>query len=73
MSDWLPNPAEVEIAGTYYPPILVSAILGILAMVFTTKWLARRRLFRFVYYPNVVMLAMTILYTLLIGTILVPA
>ncbi len=73
MSDLLPNPAEVEILGTYFPPILLSAILGILAMVFTTKWLARRRLFRFMYFPNVIMLAMTILYTLIIGTVLIPA
>ncbi len=69
----LPNPAEFEIMGTYFPPILLSAILGILAMVFTTRWLARRRLFRFFYHPNLVMLAMTILYTLIIGTFLIPA
>lgn len=73
MSDLLPNPAEVEFLGTYFPPILLSAILGILAMVFTTRWLARRRLFRYIYLPNVIMLAMTILYTLIIGTFLIPA
>ena len=69
----LPNPAEFEILGTYFPPILLSAILGILAMVFTTRWLARRRLFRYLYFPNVVMFAMAILYTLIIGTFLIPA
>ena len=69
----LPNPAEVEIMGTYYPPILLSGILGILAMVFTTRWLARRGWFRYVFFPNVVMFAMTIIYTLIIGTFLIPA
>ena len=73
MSDLLPNPAEVEILGTYYPPILLSGILGILAMVFTTRWLARRRLFRYAYFPNLIMLAMTVIYTLIIGTFLIPA
>ena len=67
------NPAEVEILGTYYPPILLSAILGILAMVFTTRWLARRGWFRYVIYPNLVMLAMTVIYTLIIGTFVIPA
>ena len=69
----LPNPAEVEILGTYYPPILLSGLLGIIAMVLTTRWLARRGLFRYVLFPNVVMLAMTIIYTLIIGTFVIPA
>ena len=73
MSEFLPNPAEVEVLGTYYPPIFLSGILGLLAMVFTTKWLARRRLFRYLYFPNVIMLAMAVIYTLIIGTFLIPA
>jgi hypothetical protein len=69
----LPNPTEVEILGTYYPPILLSGLLGIIAMVLTTRWLARRGWFRYVFFPNVVMLAMTIIYTLIIGTFVIPA
>ena len=69
----LPNPSEVEILGTYYPPILLAGLLGIIAMVLTTRWLARRHLFRYVFFPNLVMLAMTIIYTLIIGTFLIPA
>jgi len=73
MNGILPSPAEFEIAGTYYPPILLSAILGILAMVLTTRWLVRRHLFRYVFFPNLVMFAMTVIYTLIIGTFVIPA
>ena len=67
-----PNPAEVEILGTYYPPILLSGLLGILAMVLTTRWLARRHLFRYVFFPNLIMLAQVAIYTVLIGTFVIP-
>ncbi len=73
MRDMLPNPAEFEILGTYFPPILLATILGIIAMVLTTRWLARRRLLRYFAFPNLSMLALTVLYTIIIGTFLVPA
>ncbi|MDJ0951590.1 MAG: DUF1656 domain-containing protein [Alphaproteobacteria bacterium] len=69
----LPNPAEVEILGTYFPPILLCAILGIVAMVLTTRWLNRRRLFRYVLFPNLVMLVLAIIYTLILSTFVIPA
>lgn len=73
MRDLLPTPAEVEILDSYFPPILLAILLGILAMLLTTWWLNRRRLFRYVYFPNVVMLALTIIYTVIIGTFVIPA
>ena len=69
----IPNPAEFEILGTYFPPILLATILGIIAMVLTTQWLARRRLLRYFVFPNLSMLALTILYTIIIGTFVIPA
>ncbi len=69
----LPIPAEVEIAGTYFPPVLLAAILGIIAMMLTTRWLNRYRLFRYVFFPNVVMFAMAAIYTVIIGTFVIPS
>ncbi len=73
MTDFLPIPREVEILGAYYPPILVTAILASVAMVMTTNWLNRRRLFRYAYFPNLMMLAMFAIYSVIIGTFLVPS
>lgn len=65
-------PMEVEIAGTYYPPLLLAAILGTIGMVLTTKLLNRYRLFRFVFFPNLIMMAQVAIYTVLIGTFVIP-
>ncbi len=73
MRNFLPFPAEVEVFDTYFPPSLLAVILGTIAMVLTTKLLNRYRLFRYVYFPNLVMLAMMVIYTVFIGTFLIPA
>ena len=73
MGDLLPIPAEVEIFGTYYPPVLLTVILALIAMVLTTKWLNRKRLFRYTFFPNLVMLAMVAVYTVIIGTFVIPS
>ncbi|MDJ0950680.1 MAG: DUF1656 domain-containing protein [Alphaproteobacteria bacterium] len=73
MRDMLPIPTEVEILGTYYPPILLTLILAAAAMVLTTWLLNRRRLFRYVFFPNLVMLAVVAIYTVIIGTFVIPS
>ncbi len=73
MRDLLPIPTEVEVFGTYFPPVLLTLMLAAFAMYLTTKWLNRRRLFRYVYFPNLVMLAMVAIYTVIIGTFVIPS
>ncbi len=73
MRNLLPHPAEVEIFGTYFPPILLAAILGIIAMMLTTRWLARRRLLRYLIFPNFSMTALAVIYTVIIATFVIPA
>jgi hypothetical protein len=73
MRDFLPIPAEVEIAGTYFPPVLLAFILGVIAMVLTVKVLNRYRMSRYFFFPNLVMLALVIIYTLIIGTFVFPS
>jgi hypothetical protein len=72
MTDLLPIPAEVEIFGVYWPPLLLAVILGTIAMVVTIRLLNRHRLSRFFVLPEFVMLAMIALYTVTIGTFLIP-
>ncbi len=66
-------PMEVEILGSYFPPLLVAAILGTIAMILTTKLLNRYRLYRYVFFPNLMMAAQVAIYTVLIGTFVIPA
>ena len=65
-------PAEISIAGVYFPPLLLAGLLGALAAGLTALTLNRYRLSRFFYYPPLIFLALTVIYTGLIGTIFIP-
>ncbi len=72
MIDWLPIPAEVDTFGVYWPPLLLAATLGCIATVVTIRLLNRYRLSRFFILPEFVMLSMIAIYTVIIGTFLIP-
>ena len=72
MTDILPIPAEVSTFGVYWPPLLLAAILGTIATVVTVRLFNRHRLSRFFILPEFVMLAMIAIYTVIIGTFLIP-
>ena len=72
MNDLLPVPAEVDIYGIYWPPLLIAVILGTIAMVVTVRLFNRHRLSRFFMLPEFVMLAMIAIYTVIIGTFVIP-
>ena len=72
MREFFPISAEIEIMGTYYPPLLIDGALGTIAMVLTLWLLLRYRLTRYFFFPNVVMLALVIIYTAIIGTFVIP-
>ena len=65
-------PSEVNIFGVYFPPLLLAAILGTVAAVLSAYLLNRYRLSRFFYFPPLVFLALTAIYTSLIGTFVIP-
>ena len=73
MRDILPVPAEFDVWGTYVPPLLLAFICGCIAMVLTVKVLNHYRLSRYFMFPNWVMLAILVLYTLLFGTFVFPS
>ncbi len=66
-------PSEFAIGGVYMPPLLVAGVLGAVLAVATASWLNRTRLSRHFFYPPLVFVAMTVIYTVVIGTFFIPA
>ena len=65
-------PSEFTIGGVYMPPMLIAALLGTLLAVLTARLLNRYRLSRYFFYPPLVFVALTVFYTVLIGTFVIP-
>jgi type II secretory pathway component PulF len=68
----LPLPHEFAIGGVYLPPLLVAGVLAVIATVLTTRILNRYRMSRYVFYPPLVLLALAIIYTVVLGTFIIP-
>jgi len=66
-------PSELAIGDVYFPPWLIAGALGGAAAWLTVSLLNRYRLSRFFVYPPVVFLALTVIYTILFGTFVIPA
>jgi hypothetical protein len=66
-------PHEFTVAEVYFPPLLIAALLGLVAATLTARLLNRFRLSRFFFYPPLVLLALAIIYTVLIGMFLIPS
>ena len=64
-------PHEIAIGGVYMPPLLLASLLGAIAAVLTARQLNRYRLSRYFFYPPLVFVAMTVIYTVLIGTFVI--
>jgi hypothetical protein len=65
-------PSEFAIGGLYMPPLLVVGILAVIATSVTARLLNRYRLSRYFFYPPAVFVALIVIYTVLIGTLLIP-
>jgi hypothetical protein len=65
-------PKEFVIGGVYFPPLLIAGFFGVLAAGLTAMLLNRYRLSRFIYNPPLIFVALSVIYTGLIGTILIP-
>jgi hypothetical protein len=66
-----PMPHEFSIGEVYMPPLLVAAFLGLIAAILTSHLLNRYRLTRYFFYPPLVFIALTIIYTFFIGTFII--
>jgi hypothetical protein len=65
-------PSEVELWGVYMPPLLPAAVCGLLAMMLTVYLLNRYRLSRLFFFPQLVMVALTAIYTVIFGIWVFP-
>ncbi len=65
-------PSEFAIGGVYVPPLLVAAILGTIAAAVTAKLLNRYRLSQYFLYPPLIFITLAVIFTGLIGIILIP-
>lgn len=66
-----PIPHEFALGGVYMPPLLVAAFLGLVAAFVTAHLLNRYRLSRYFFYPPLVFVALTVIYTIFIGTFII--
>jgi hypothetical protein len=65
-------PSELTIGEDYLPPFLVVTLLAMAAATLTAHLLTRFRVSRFFFYPPLVLLALTALYIVGIGTWIIP-
>lgn len=65
-------PSEFTIGEVYLPPLLIVALLAMAAATLTAYLLNRFRLSRFFFYPPLVLLALTAIYIVAIGTWIIP-
>lgn len=66
-------PSEIDLGGVYLPPLLIAALLGVVLASLTALILNRFRLSRFFSYPPLVFLALAVIYTVAVGSFVVPA
>ena len=65
-------PAEFAIGGVFLPPLLPAAILGAFLAHVTGRLMDRYRLSRHFFYPPLVSVSLTVIYTVLVATFLIP-
>jgi hypothetical protein len=66
-------PSEFAIGGIYFPPMLIAALLGTAVAWLTAMLLNRYRLSCFFAYPPLVFLALAVVYTIVLGTLVITA
>jgi len=65
-------PHEFAIGGVFMPPLLVAGFFGVLAAALTAMLLNRYRLSKYFFYPPLVFVALAVIYTVFIGTLIIP-
>jgi len=65
-------PHEIALGGVFMPPLFIAAVLGTLAAILTTRMFNRRKLSIYFYNPPLVFIAFVAIYTVLIGTLIIP-
>jgi Protein of unknown function (DUF1656) len=66
-------PHELYVGEVFFPPMLLDAVLGLLAASITARLLNRLRVSRYFYQPPLVLIALAVIYTGLFSIFLIPA
>jgi hypothetical protein len=67
------TPSEFAIAEVYFLPVLIVSLVGYFLAWQTALLLNRFRLSRYFFYPPLVFTALAVIYTVLIGTFVIPS
>ena len=67
------TPSEFAIAEVYFSPLLIASLVGLFLAWQTALLLNRFRLSRYFFYPPLVFVALAVIYTVLIGTFIIPS
>ncbi len=65
-------PAEFTIGGVYMPPLLMASVLGVITAVIIARLLNSYRLSKYFFYPPLVFVAMSIIFTMVYGVSIIP-
>lgn len=65
-------PSEFSVGGIYLPPLLVAGCIGVLLAYWTAHLLNRYRLSRYFFYPPLVFVALSVIYTVFVGFLFIP-
>ena len=67
------TPIEFGFGGVFVPPLFVAALAALLVTWLTARILNRFRLSRYFYYPPLVYASLLVIYTVLIGSLILPS
>jgi hypothetical protein len=65
-------PHELRLGEVFFPPMLLDVALGLVAATITARLSNRFRVSRYFYYPPLVLIALTVIYTGLFSIFLIP-
>ena len=65
-------PHELRLGEVFFPPMLLDAALGLVAATITARLSNRFRVSRYFYFPPLVLIALTVIYTGLFSIFLFP-
>ncbi len=65
-------PIEFSIGGVYMPPLLMASVLGVVSALMLSRLLNSYRLSKYFFYPPLVFVALSIIFTMIYGVSIVP-
>jgi len=65
-------PIEFNIGGVYMPPLLIASVMGVLTAMVVARLLNSYRLSKYFFYPPLVFVALSLIFTAIYGMWLIP-